>query len=83
MPAETVRADPADGAAASETEAAVQKALGSLDEEYRAILVLRDMQQCDYHDIAEILNIPPGTVKSRLHRARLIMRDKLKLLLKS
>jgi RNA polymerase sigma-70 factor (ECF subfamily) len=44
--------------------------------------VLRDIQHCDYHEMAEILGVPSGTVKSRLHRARLMLRDKLKPLLK-
>jgi len=74
--------DPADPIMAAETEAAVQGALDSLDEEHRTVVVLRDIQQCDYHEMAEILGVPAGTVKSRLHRARLMLRDKLKPLLK-
>jgi RNA polymerase sigma-70 factor (ECF subfamily) len=74
--------DPADPMLAAETEAAVQHALNGLDEEHRTIVVLRDIQHCDYHDMAEILGLPAGTVKSRLHRARLMLRDKLKPLLK-
>jgi RNA polymerase sigma-70 factor (ECF subfamily) len=72
--------DPAapDPVMAAETEAAVQQAIGALDEEHRTVVVLRDIQHCDYHDMAEILGVPTGTVKSRLHRARLMLRDKLK-----
>jgi RNA polymerase sigma-70 factor (ECF subfamily) len=66
---------------AAETEAAVQQALDSLDEEHRTVVVLRDVQHCDYREMAEILGVPTGTVKSRLHRARLLLRDKLQPLL--
>ena len=74
--------DPADPIMAAETETAVQHALDALDEEHRTVVVLRDIQHCDYRDMAEILGVPAGTVKSRLHRARLMLRDKLKPLLK-
>jgi len=75
-------ADPADPLLAAEKERIVQQALAALDEEHRIVVVLRDIQHCDYREMAEILEVPPGTVKSRLHRARLMLRDKLKPLLK-
>jgi RNA polymerase sigma-70 factor, ECF subfamily len=75
-------ADPADPILAAETETIVQEALNSLDEEYRTVIVLRDIQHCDYREMAEILDVSLGTVKSRLHRARLMLRDKLKPLLR-
>lgn len=53
-------------------------AMDRLNEEHRAILVLREMEGCCYDTIAEILSIPPGTVRSRLHRARLTLREQLK-----
>lgn len=56
----------------------IQVALGLLSEEHRAILVLREVEGCDYDMIAEILGITVGTVRSRLHRARSQMRDHLK-----
>jgi RNA polymerase sigma-70 factor, ECF subfamily len=74
--------DPAAPIMAAETERIVQQALDELDEEQRTVVVLRDIQQCDYIEIAEILGVPPGTVKSRLHRARLVLREKLERLLK-
>ena len=52
-------------------------ALGMVDLQARAILVLRDLQGLDYSDIAEVLGIPIGTVKSRLFRARTALRDAL------
>jgi RNA polymerase sigma-70 factor (ECF subfamily) len=74
--------DPADPLESAETEVLVQRALDGLDDEHRTVVVLRDIQQFDYREIAEILAIPAGTVKSRLHRARLMLRDKLKPLLR-
>ena len=56
----------------------VRQALGELSEEHRAILVLREIDGCCYETIAEILDLPIGTVRSRLHRARLQLRDQLK-----
>jgi len=80
--------DPAEGnpareVLAAETEARVQQALSELDGEHRTVVVLRDIQHCDYREIADILGVPTGTVKSRLHRARLLLRDKLQPLLKT
>ena len=53
----------------SEAEA-VRRVLMTLEEPVRAILVLRDLEDCSYRDIAEILDVPLGTVMSRLARAR-------------
>jgi RNA polymerase sigma-70 factor, ECF subfamily len=61
-----------------ETAASVQAALQSLAEEYRTVLVMREMDGCDYDTIAEVLDLPVGTVRSRLHRARAQMRELLK-----
>lgn len=55
---------------ASEAEVLVREALTHLDEEQRSIIVMRDVEDLAYEEIAEILNLPRGTVKSRLHRAR-------------
>ena len=52
----------------------VVRALQELDEDYRAVVVLREIEGFDYREIGEILDIPPGTVKSRLHRAREALR---------
>lgn len=53
-------------------------AMGRLDSEYRALLVMRDIEGFDYKQMAEILNLPMGTLKSRLFRARLALRDEVK-----
>jgi RNA polymerase sigma-70 factor, ECF subfamily len=60
-----------------ERVAQVREALDAMSEEHRAILVLREMEGCCYETIAEILDLPVGTVRSRLHRARLQLRDQL------
>ena len=52
-------------------------ALGRLNEEHRAILVLREMDEMGYDDISKVLGVPVGTVRSRLHRARSQLRDEL------
>jgi len=56
----------------------VHAALNSLADEYRQVMVLREMDGCSYEVIAEILDLPVGTVRSRLHRARTQMRELLK-----
>ena len=57
----------------------VHEALGTLPEKFRTIISLRDMQGFAYEDISRILNISPGTVDSRLHRARKMLRAKVRL----
>lgn len=61
----------------AEQHAVALRALGALDDDHRAVVVLRDMEGLDYQQIAEILEVPPGTVKSRLHRARLAIEKAL------
>ena len=53
-----------------ERVAMVREALAALTEDHRSILVLREMDENSYEDIAEILEISIGTVRSRLSRAR-------------
>ena len=60
----------------------VLAALGRLDAEYRAVLVMRDIEGFDYQQMADILSLPLGTLKSRLFRARLALRDELRTYLK-
>lgn len=52
----------------------VLRALGTLEPEMRAVLILRDMQDLEYNQIGEVLGVPIGTVKSRLFRAREALR---------
>jgi len=56
----------------------VLAALGRLDAEYRAVLVMRDIEGFDYQQMADVLGVPLGTLKSRLFRARLELRNELK-----
>jgi len=62
--------DPVKNVEHKEIQQRVQQALNSLDPEDARIILLRDLQDVPYEDVAEILDIPVGTVKSRLHRAR-------------
>jgi len=51
----------------------VHRALGRIPADQRAVVVLHDLQGLDYAEVAEALEVPVGTVKSRLHRARLAL----------
>jgi len=55
-------------------QGALERALTKLDPHYRAVLVLRFAEDMSYEDIAKVLNLPPTTVKTRLHRAREALR---------
>lgn len=55
----------------------VMSAMESLNDEFRTIIILSDIEEMTYEEIAEILEIPLGTVRSRLHRARKAMQEKL------
>ena len=68
---------PSDSAAMSEAHRAVVAALDKLDPEYRALLVMRDLEGFDYRQMADVLGLPLGTLKSRLFRARVALRDLL------
>ena len=67
--------DPQDAVSDAELQGCVARALQTLDDDHRAVVVLRDIEGIDYREIGEILEIPPGTVKSRLHRARMTLRE--------
>ena len=73
---------PPDRMESHERDEAVLSALGRLDAEYRAVLVMRDIEGFDYQQMADILGLPLGTLKSRLFRARMALRDELKEYLK-
>jgi RNA polymerase sigma-70 factor (ECF subfamily) len=61
-----------------ERQQQVLDALGRIDAEYRALLVMRDVEGFDYQQMADVLELPLGTLKSRLFRARLALREELK-----
>lgn len=61
----------------SEEDAQLLAALNRLSAEHRTVLVLKELEGQKYEDIAEVLDVPIGTVRSRLHRARMELRDLL------
>jgi RNA polymerase sigma-70 factor (ECF subfamily) len=69
--------DPARALEACEERERVSAALAALDEDFRAAIVLKDIEGLDYAAIAEILDVPIGTVKSRIHRGRLMLKEML------
>jgi RNA polymerase sigma-70 factor (ECF subfamily) len=70
-------ADPGRVMEEEERGAALRRAITELSEERRMVVVLRDLEGLAYEEIAEVLGIELGTVRSRLHRARLDLREKL------
>ena len=60
-----------------EREGAIQQALGRLSHEHRSIIVLRDIEGFSYNEIADVLGISMGTVKSRIARARADLKKSL------
>jgi RNA polymerase sigma-70 factor (ECF subfamily) len=60
-----------------QTERLLQQAIGDLEEDQKLVLILRDIENMSYDDIAAITGLPLGTVKSRLHRARMLLKEKL------
>ena len=77
LPLRDSRPGPEASASQSERIALIQKAILSLPDASRAVLVLREYEQMSYHEIAEILDIPLGTVMSRLNYARKLLKEKL------
>lgn len=67
-----------DAMIADERRDAVRKAIASLPEKYRAALVLCDIEEKSYEEISEVLDLPVGTVKSRINRARNLLKEKLR-----
>jgi RNA polymerase sigma-70 factor (ECF subfamily) len=64
--------------AGKEIQGIVQKAIDELEPDHKEIVILRDIEGFSYEEIAQILNIAEGTTKSRLHRARMVVKEKLK-----
>lgn len=60
-----------------ELEEALRQAIEALPDERRIVVVLRDFEGLSYEEISEVLDLEPGTVRSRLHRARMDLKDKL------
>ncbi len=64
----------------SEMQSLVQKAISTLPKEFKEAIILRDIQGFSYEDIVKILKCPIGTVRSRLHRGREMLKEKLNIL---
>ncbi len=62
---------------AAELERLMQEAIGTLDEEHRLLIVLRDVEELSYEEIGEVSGLAEGTIKSRLHRARMTIKEYL------
>ena len=74
------RPNPGELAVNKERNEIIRRAIDSLDERYRVVLILRVREMLRYEEIAKILKCELGTVKSRLHRARLMLKEKLVML---
>jgi RNA polymerase sigma-70 factor (ECF subfamily) len=61
----------------AQMEKLMQDAIATLDEDQRIVVVLRDVEDLSIEEICKITELPDGTVKSRLHRARLVLRKRL------
>ena len=72
-------APPSEQAAYAELRERLEQAMAQLPESYRTAVMLRNVQQLDYDEIARILNCAVGTVKSRINRGREMLRQALKL----
>ncbi|HZN49126.1 MAG TPA: sigma-70 family RNA polymerase sigma factor [Methylomirabilota bacterium] len=68
---------PADELERSERDAALHRAIAELSDERRMVVVLRDLEGLSYEEIASALDLELGTVRSRLHRARMDLKEKL------
>lgn len=75
-------ADPAAGpeelALSSELDAEMQQALSQIPEDFRLTVILSDIEGLSYEEISEVMGCSIGTVRSRLHRGRKLLREKLK-----
>ncbi|MGH2399199.1 MAG: sigma-70 family RNA polymerase sigma factor [bacterium] len=74
-------ADPEETVVSAQLDTDIQRALLALSSELRMVVVLSDIEGHSYEEISEMLRIPVGTVKSRLHRARRVLQDRLRHLL--
>ena len=77
-PDDPSRSEPSRAIEASERDAQVHAALMGLAEDHRAVIIMKDLEGMPYDEIAKTLQVPVGTVRSRLHRARLDLRDRLR-----
>ncbi|MCX7046881.1 MAG: sigma-70 family RNA polymerase sigma factor [Candidatus Sumerlaeota bacterium] len=76
-PVAGIKSDPREQLHQKELDAALQVKLQELPESYRMTFILREMRQMSYDEIAEVTDVPVGTVRSRLHQARQRLREML------
>ena len=69
--------DPAAEAERTDDQAMVQRAIAALEEDLARVILLRDIDGLSYQEIAEVLEVPLGSVKSRIHRARRALKAQL------
>ena len=69
--------DPAARFEAEQRRVLVRRAVDTLPPHYRIVVILRHVQDLSYEEIAEALNLPLGTVKARIHRARALLKDRI------
>jgi RNA polymerase sigma-70 factor (ECF subfamily) len=62
-------------AEAAELDGLLQRGIAELDEEQRLLIILRDVEEMSYEEIGEVTGLPEGTIKSRLHRARMALKE--------
>lgn len=74
---DSVMNDPSSRLQTEESRAQVRGALAELTSEYRDALIMKEIEGLRYEEIASLLDCPIGTVRSRIHRARQLLRDKL------
>jgi RNA polymerase sigma-70 factor, ECF subfamily len=72
-----VPASPAKQLESAQMEKLMQEAIANLEDDQRIVVVLRDVEDLSIEEICDITGLPDGTVKSRLHRARLVLRKRL------
>lgn len=77
VPLQSVVPGPEATIAGSRLEQAIQREIAALDPEHRLLIVLRDIQGMSYADIRKVTGLQEGTLKSRLHRARLALKERL------
>ena len=70
--------DPSQNAHQADFLRKVRESVRTLPDEFREAVVLRDMESLSYEEIADVLDLPIGTVRSRIHRGRLLLQQKLK-----
>jgi len=71
-------AGPEELLSSNQVRKAVREAIDELEPDHKEIVILRDVEGFSYEEIARMLNLPEGTTKSRLHRARMVVKEKLK-----